>query len=137
MKGGKKMKKTIFWGALMTPMVLGIYFLLGGFSSAMAAGGPHGHGPGRVGPREGFGGGQMMNVPHHGGFSWLGFLIFLIIGLAVLVLLVKWLRKKSKASSMQQLIDTSLMSSHKPVRNQNHNLLDQWENTVTTKKENE
>lgn len=35
---------------------------------------------------------------------------------------------------MQQLIDTSLMSSHKPVRNQNHNLLDQWENTVTTKR---
>ncbi|PMC38014.1 hypothetical protein CJ195_10510 [Bacillus sp. UMB0899] len=128
------MKKTVFWGAIITPMVLGVYFLVGGYS-ALAAG-PHGHGPGGMSPRGGFGGHHQMYGPQHGGFSWISFLIFLIIGIAILILLVKMLRRKAKTSSMQQLIDTSLMSSHKPVINQNENILDQWERNITTKKEN-
>lgn len=128
------MKKTMFWGAVITPMVLGVYFLVGGYS-ALAAG-PHGHGPGGMGPRGGFGGHQMYS-PHHGGFSWIGFLVFLIIGVAILILLVKMLRRKAKTSSMQQLIDTSLIHTHKPVIiNQNENMLDQWEKNITNKKEN-
>lgn len=129
------MKKTVFWGAIITPMVLGVYFLLGGFSSALASG-PHGHGPGGMAPRGGFEGHHQMYGPQHGGFSWIGFLVFLIIGVALLVLLVKMLRKKAKNSSMQQLIDTSLMHSHKPAINQNENILDQWERKISNKKEN-
>ncbi|MBV7507645.1 hypothetical protein KW850_20650 [Bacillus sp. sid0103] len=76
----------------------------------------------------------MMNGAHHdGGFPWL----FLIIGLAVLVLLVRWFRKKSKASSMQQFINTSVVGSPIPVTNQHTNILDQWEKNLVTKKENE
>ena len=129
-----KAKKGIFWGVIMASTVLMInvlHFLLGG-GSAFARG-PRG-GQGR-GFRHGgeFGGHPMMNGAHHGGgFPWL----FLIIGLAVVVLLVKWLRKKSKASSMQQFIDTSLAGSHIPVTNQNANVLDQWEKTILSKKEN-
>jgi hypothetical protein len=133
-----KVKKGIFWGVIIASTVLAfnvLYFLLGG-SSAFARG-PHGHGPGssEMGHRDGFGGGhQMMNGAHHdGGFPWL----FLIIGLAVLVLLVRWLRKKSKASSMQQFINTSVVGSHIPVTNQNASVLDQWEKNTLTKKENE
>jgi hypothetical protein len=129
-----KLKKSIFWGALITPMVLGVYFLFGGYS-ALAAG-PHGHGRGGMGQRGGFGGQQVMNGAHHGGFSWLGFLLFLIIGIAIAVLLVKWLRKKSKASSMQQFIDTSIITSPKPMMNQNTSILDQWEKNLINKKEN-
>jgi H+/Cl- antiporter ClcA len=128
-----KVKKGIFWGVIVasTVMVINVlHFLLGG-SSAFARG-PGGHG--EMGGRGGFAGRHMMNVPHHdGGFPWL----FLIIGLAVLVLLVRWLRKKSKASSMQQFIDTSLAGSHIPVTNKNANVLDQWEKNILTKKENE
>jgi hypothetical protein len=139
MKGGKtmntKVKKGIFWGGIMGTAVLvinGLHFLLGG-SSAYARG-PEDHGPGGMGHQGGFGGHQMMNgAPHHGGFPWL----FLIIGLVVLVLLVRWLRKKSKTSSMQQFIDTSLSGSHLPVTNQNAAVLDQWEKNLLTKKENE
>ncbi|WP_160725241.1 hypothetical protein [Bacillus sp. USDA818B3_A] len=134
-----KVKKGIFWGVIVASAVLVfnvLHFLLGG-SSAYARG-PHGgqamggmgHGGG------GFGGGRqmMMNGAHHeGGFPWL----FLIIGLAVLVLVFRWLRKKSKASSMQQFIDTSLASRQIPVTNQNANILDQWEKDILTKKENE
>lgn len=129
-----KVKKSIFWGAMITPMILGVYFLLGG-NSALAAG-PHGHGPGGIGPRGGFSGRQVMYGAHHGGFSWLGFLFFLIIGIAIAVLLVMWLRNKSKASSMQQFIDTSIISSPKPMMNQNTSILDQWEKNLTNKKEN-
>jgi hypothetical protein len=129
-----KLKKSIFWGALITPMVLGVYFLFGGYS--VLAAGPHGHGRGGMGQRRGFGGQLVMNGAHHGGFSWLGFLLFLIIGIAIAVLLVKWLRKKSKASSMQQFIDTSIISSPKPMMNQNTSILDQWEKNLINKKEN-
>lgn len=133
-----KTKKGIFWGVMITPMVLGVYFLLGGYT-ALAAG-PHGHGPRGMGPQRGFDGRQVMYGPgpHHGGggFHWLGSLLFLIVGIAALVFLVKWLRRKAKDSSMQQFIDTSIMSSHKPIMNQNASLLDQWEKNLTNKKEN-
>jgi hypothetical protein len=130
-----KVKKGIFWGVIIASTVLVInvlHFLLGG-GSAFARG-PHGHGPGGMEHRDGFGGGhQMMNGANHdGGFPWL----FLIIGLAALVLLVRWLRKKSKASSMQQFINTSVVGSQIPVSTQNASVLDQWEKNLLTKKEN-
>ena len=135
-----KTKKGIFWGVVIASSVLVInvlHFLLR-VSSGYARG-PEGHFPGRMGGyRGGFDGGRhmMMNGGHgyhEGGFPWL----FLIIGLAVLVLLVRWYKKKSKSSSMQQFIDTSLAGSHIPVSNQNANILDQWEKNILTKKENE
>ena len=129
-----KAKKGIFWGVIIASTVLvinALYFLLGG-GSAFARGPRGGHGPGGMGQQAGFNHHPMMNGAHHGGgFPWL----FLIIGLAVLVLLIRWLRKKSKASSMQQFIDTSLAGSHIPVTNQNANILDQWEKNILTKKE--
>ncbi len=135
MKGEMKMKKTIAWGSIITIFVLGIYFLFGGYNAL--AMGPHGHGPDSMGPRGGFGGGRMIEGPHHGGgISLIGFFIFLIIGIVIVMFLMKWLRKKSQTSSMQQIIDTSLMSSHKPM-NQDETILDQWERNLTTKKEND
>jgi hypothetical protein len=131
-----KMKKGIFWSAMITPMIVGIFLLIGG-TSALAAG-PHGHGPVGMGPRD-FQGHQMMFGAQQGlGFPWIPFLIFLILGIAGLIFLVKLLRRKSKEASMQQFIDTSFMSSHKPVVNQSAStILDQWENNITNKKENE
>ncbi|MEH7299106.1 hypothetical protein [Neobacillus drentensis] len=61
----------------------------------------------------------------------------LLVGLALLFFLVRWFRTKAKASSMQQFIDTPLMGSHTPVANQNSQLLDQWEKTIMTTKEND
>jgi uncharacterized membrane protein len=122
------MKKTIFWGALIIPMAL----LLGGLS-ALAHGPAHGHFQGGMGPR----GHHMMYGPHYGGFSWLGFLFFMIVAIAIVVFFVKWLKKKSKAASMEQFIDTSFMRSSKPMMNQNENLLDQWEKNIINKKEND
>jgi uncharacterized membrane protein len=129
-------KKGIFWGVIVASTVLVInvlHFFLGGHKDF--ARGQKGYGHGEMGQRGGFGGGhEVMNGAHHnGGFPWL----FLIIGLAVLVLLVKWLRKKSKASSVQQFINTSVVASHIPVTNQNASVLDQWEKNLLTKKENE
>ncbi|MGG3467591.1 hypothetical protein ABES02_08940 [Neobacillus pocheonensis] len=136
-----KKSKVFFWGIIIASTVLVInvlHFLLGGHSAF--ARGQHGHGPGGMGqqgmgPRGGgFESHQFMNGPHHGGgFPWLA----LIIGLAVLVLLVRWLRKKAKTSSMNQFIDTSLVGSHTPVINQNAAILDKWEKNIINKKENE
>ncbi|WP_042354494.1 hypothetical protein [Bacillus rubiinfantis] len=136
-----KLKKGLFWGALITPIVIAISFLCGG-GNAFARG-FHGHGgnpggPGGMGHQGGFGGGhQMMQGPHQGGgFSWLGLLLVIIIVTAVVVFLVKWLRRKSKASAMKQFIDTSLMSSYSPTIEQNATILDQWEQNIHIKKEN-
>jgi uncharacterized membrane protein len=124
-----KVKKGIFWGGLIATAILAInvvQFLLRGIGG-FARGG-HGF------DGKGFASHQIMHDGHHGGgFHWLS----LIIGVAVLVLLVKWFKKKSKASSMQQFIDTSVVGSHIPVTNQNASVLDQWEKNILTKKENE
>lgn len=121
-----KVKKGIFWGVMMasTALVINVlHFLLSG-SSAYARG-PYGHGTAGM-VQGGFHPHQMINGPHYGGgFPWL----FFIIAAAVLVLLVRWFRRKSKTSSMQQFIDTSLAGSHIPVINQN-NVLDQWEKNL-------
>jgi hypothetical protein len=141
MKMNANAKKGIFWGVMIASSVLVINllrFLLR--ESSGYARGPEGYFPGRMGGhRGGFDGYHRMMMMngghgyHEGGFPWL----FLIIGLAVLVLLVRWFKKKSKASSMQQFIDTSLAGSHIPVSNQNANILDEWEKNILTKKENE
>ncbi|MBV7506102.1 hypothetical protein KW850_12630 [Bacillus sp. sid0103] len=132
-----KVKKGIFWGVIIAAMVLMVnvlYYLLGGHSEYAEVRHGYEHGPGGMGARGDFEGRHFLNGgPHHeGGFPWL----FLIIGLALVVILVKWLRKKAKAASMNQFIDTSLVSSHTPVRNQNANILEQWEKNLTNKKEN-
>ncbi|WHY02762.1 hypothetical protein [Neobacillus sp. DY30] len=129
-----KVKKSIFWVALITPMVLGVYFLFGGYSAL--ASGSHGHGRGGMGHGGGFGGYQVMNGAHHGGFSWIAFLLILIVGIALVVLFVKWLRKKSKASAMKQFIYTSIITTPKPIMNQTTSILDQWEKNLTNKKNN-
>ncbi|USK58950.1 hypothetical protein [Peribacillus asahii] len=131
-----KVKKGIFWGGIIASMILVMnvfHYLFGGLNAL--AYGPHGHEPRGMDVRGGFGPHHM--IGHHpSGFSWMGFLLLLIIGLAVLVLVVKWLRRNSKAAAMQQFIDTSLMSSYKPLSNQRSNVLDQWEENLVNKKEN-
>lgn len=128
----------IFWGAIIASIVIVINFfrhLLGGGRRHFGGdqNGFRSEGWGRQG---GFRAHQFMNGPHHGGeFHLFGFLLFLIIGLAVLVLIVRWLRRKAKTSSMQQFIETPLASSHIPVINQNATILDQWEKNIANKKE--
>jgi hypothetical protein len=144
MKGGKRKMKTrvklgIIWGAIIVSIMMGInffYHLLGGERHQDGRlQGFHKEGWQHQG---GFEPHRFMNGPHHGGeFHWFGLLLFLIIGLAVLVLLVRWLRRKTKKSAMQQFINTPLVDSHTSVINQNASILDQWEKNVTTKKEND
>ncbi|MEH7480284.1 hypothetical protein V7157_04060 [Neobacillus drentensis] len=133
-----KVKKGIFWGVAIAVMILVVnvlHYLFGGHSRSSYAAGQHGHGHGpgsAVGQQGGFGSHQVMNGPHHGGgFPWLG----LLIGLAVVVLLVRWFKKKAKASSMKQFINTPV-GSHIPVINQNASILDTWEKNLTNKREN-
>jgi uncharacterized membrane protein len=145
-----KLKKGIFWTALVSPVIFVVCLLSGGYSALAAGrfGHDHGHGgpggmdQGGMGQQQqggGFRGGhQMMNGAHHGGgFEWLGVLFFLAVAAVVIYFLVKWFRKKSSESSMQQFIDTSLTSRPIPVYNNNASILDDWEKSITTKKETE
>ncbi len=157
-----KVKKGIFWGGMIASMILVIHvihYLFGGLHAL--ASGRHGHGGaggmgmgqqggfrplGGSGPLGGFGplGGSsplsdfgphhVMGYQHHG-FSWLWFLLILILGIAVIVVAMKWLRRKAKETAMQQFIDTSIMNSHRPISNQSANVLDQWEKSLVSKKE--
>ncbi|WP_419880441.1 hypothetical protein ACN6MY_12160 [Peribacillus sp. B-H-3] len=136
-------KKVVFWGIILTSaiFVFRLLYMTGGHP--VFAGEPHGgHGrggqAGGYGPQGGFDGHRhfMDSPPHEGGSFWLG----LLMGLAVLVLLVflvRWFRKKTKASSMNEFIDTALLSSHSPAVSQNARVLDQWGKNIASKKENE
>lgn len=132
-----KVKKGFFWGGIIASIVLVmdlITYLFGGIN-ALAAG-PHGHFERGMGPNGNFQPHHMIAQHYHNGFSWIGFLVFIILGITILLLVWKWIRKKSKATAMQQFIDTSLLSSHRTIPNQNANILDQWEKNIIDKKEN-
>ncbi|WP_040207494.1 hypothetical protein [Neobacillus jeddahensis] len=136
-----KVRKGIFWGGIIAAMILVmnlVHYLFGG-ASALAAG-PYRHEQGGMGmgPRDGgMGPHHMMGHPQPGGFAWLWIVVFILIGITVLVLVGKGLRRKSKAAAMQQFIDTSIMSSHKPLTNSNAHVLEQWEKNLMIKKENQ
>ncbi|WP_077212592.1 hypothetical protein [Bacillus dakarensis] len=133
-----KLKKGIFWGVIVASVVLAInvfHSLFGGVTALAAGPQRHGHGPRAMGHHGGLEP-NYMTGHYYGGFSWFWFLLLLILGIVALVLFVKWTRRKSKASAMQQFIDTSLASSHRHFSNQNANILDQWEKRLVNKKEN-
>jgi len=130
-----KFKLAIIWGAIAASLLVVFNFFLhlaGGPQSKIAAFRevrPEGRGH-----HGGFGHQPFMTNSHHGGdFSWLAFLLILLLGLAIVVLFVRWLRKKAKASSMQQFIETPVTGSHIPVINQNARLLDNWEKNIAQK----
>jgi len=136
-----KVKKSLFWGGIIASMILVVnvfHYLFGGLQAFAA--GPNGHGPRGMAHHGGFGdfGPQRMIGHHyHGGFSWIWFLLFLILAIVALALLIRGVRKKSKAAAMQQFIDTNLMSSTRTFVNHNENILDQWEKNTVNKKENQ
>ena len=133
-----RVKLAIIWGVIITSALVVINFflhLVGGHQTNVVFQNgfrPEGRGHhGRMGHR------QFMNGPHHGGeFSWFGLLLALIIGLALLVLILRWVRRKAKNSAMQQFIDTPVSGSHIPIVNQNASMLDQWEKNITKKENN-
>lgn len=132
-----KVKLAIIWGVIITSALVVINFflhLLGGRQTNVVF--QNGFRPEGRGHHGGRGPHPFMSGPHHGGdFSWFGFLFFLVIGLALLVLIVRWVRRKAKNTAMQQFIDTPVVGSHIPVINQNANILDQWEKNITKKGE--
>jgi hypothetical protein len=79
----------------------------------------------------------MYGSDHGGGFHMFGFLLFFIILVVMVVLVLRWLRRKSKDSSLKQLIDTPFVSSHTPISGLNGSILDDWEKSVMKEKENE
>jgi H+/Cl- antiporter ClcA len=133
-----KVKLAVFWGVMITTALVGINFflhLIGGHQNNVVF--QQGFRPEGRGHHGGKGTHPFMNGPHHGGdFSWFGLLLFLIVGLALLVLIVKWVRRRAKNSAMQQFIDTSVAGSHIPIINQNVIMLDQWEKSITKKENN-
>lgn len=134
-----RIRKGIFWSTIVASLVVVISFLfnfIGGTTTLAAGFHNHGRGGGML-TQNNLGHQPMMNAFHHEtGFPWLGFVLFLIIGIVVMIVLVKWLQKKSTASSMDQFIDTSLMSSPKPLMNHNNaSILDEWEKNMVNKKE--
>ena len=132
-----KVKLAIFWGVMIASALVVINFflhLLGGNQTNVLF--QNGFRPEGRGHHGGRGPHQFMNGPHHGGeFSWLGLLLFLIIGLAIVVLILRWVRRKAKNSAMQQFIETPVTGSHIPVINQNASILDHWEKNTIKKGE--
>jgi uncharacterized membrane protein len=149
-----RVKLGIIWGAIAAFIIVGINvirhlfdsrrqfsggtngFRSGGMMSSQ--GGMMGNQGGMMNRQGGFGRHAFMDGHHHGGdFHIFGVLLFLIIAAAIVILVMRWLRRKTKSSSMQQLIDTPFVSSHTTVSSMNGNILDQWEKSLKDQKENE
>jgi len=135
-----RLKKGVFGVALVASMTLAIsliFNMIGG-ATTFAAGFHDRGGPGET-------------VMHHHeavvhervlvgyhndpAFPWVWTLFFILFLITVIVFAVKMFKKKSQASSMQQFIDTSIMSTPKPsVNYSNATILDEWEkNNAETK----
>lgn len=142
-----RVKKGIFWGAIVAFILVGINIVRHLFEprrqfsvgpNGFRSGGMMGSQGGMMGRQSSFGRHEFMYGHHHGGdFPIFGVLLFLIIAAAIVILVWRWLRRKTKFSSMQQLIDTPFVSSHTPVSTFNGNILDQWEKSLKNQKENE
>lgn len=128
-----RFSQSLLRGGIITSLIVGGFLLLGGFS--VSAAGMHGHGPGEMLPTRDFVGHHVLLEPQHGGFPGLGVLVFFIIGMAIVVFLMKWFKRKAKATSMEQFIQTTLASSYRPMESQKEHILDQWEHEIN-KKEN-
>lgn len=128
-----KLSRSVLRGGMIISLIVGVFLLIGGNSASAA--GMHGHGPGGMVPARDFGGHHVLYGPQHGGFPWLALLVFFIIAITVVILLMKWLKKKAKATSMEQFIQTTLASSYRPMKSQKECILDQWEKEIN-KKEN-
>lgn len=139
----KKMKRGIFWGVLIAAFAFVINALHHTFVGPRHFGkGFEGHEPGRMmGQHGGFGkkgGFEPHQFYHHGGdFHWLGFLFFLVIVVVVLFILVKWLRRKAKSSTMVHFNNTTALDIQTQAVNPNGTILDQWEKDLVKKKESE
>lgn len=139
-----RMKLAILWGVIITAVIVvinGLHHLFeGGERESRMNGFRQGRweGAGHFANQGGMGHRQFMYGPHHGGeFHWLGLLLFLIIGLAVLVLLVKWLRRRANSSTMSRFVESPMVDSYTPVINHDSHILDEWEKNVLKNKEDE
>lgn len=121
----KNLTQTILNGPIITSLLLGVFLIMGGYG--VSAAGLHGHGSGGALPNRGFGGQHVLYVPHDGGFPWISLFVALTIGTAIVLCLMKWLKKKEKVTSIEQFIQTTLASPYKPMNSQNEHILDEWE----------
>ncbi|WP_139367976.1 hypothetical protein [Priestia abyssalis] len=88
-----------------------------------------GHGPG-------FGHHHLMHGPHHGGFHLMGWVVFLFLGVAAAVILWRWLKKKEANRSFRSsIMEASIINRAAHVNTRNADVLDEWEENQTTKKE--
>lgn len=123
------LSQTFLKGGIIASLILGVSLTLGGYG--VSAAGIHGHG-GML-PTRGFDNHHISYGPHHGGFTWIGFIVFLIVGIAVVIFLMKWFKKGYKSTAMEQFIQTTIASPYKPLNSQKEDILDQWEKEVNKK----
>ncbi|MBM7690928.1 hypothetical protein JOC77_000331 [Peribacillus deserti] len=121
-------KKGIFWGAIAVSIIFLVQFVINLLNSLRPydshpgprhMGRGHGQGPGFE-PR------HFAHGPHQGGdFAWIGWLLFLAVALAAVVLIFKWLRKKN--DSFQSFVNIPLTGPAGTVNESNADVLDTWE----------
>ena len=89
-----------------------------------------GHGPD-------FGQHHFMHGPPHGGFHLMGWVVFLSLGVAAAIILWRWLKKKEANRSFQSsIMEASIMNRAAHINTRNADILDEWEENQTLKKEN-
>lgn len=124
-----KRTKLFVLGSAFATLITGILLLLDR-SATVSAAGMHGHSS--EGFRAGNGAHHVMYGPYHGGggFPWLGTIVFILVGIMIFMFLLKWFKKRTNESSIEQFIHTTIATPYRPMNTQHDDVLDQWEKSL-------
>lgn len=80
---------------------------------------------------------HFMHGAYHGGFHLMGGVVFLFLGVTAAVILWRWLKKKKVNRSLQpSIMEASSFNQAAHINSRNADVLDEWEENQTLKKEN-
>lgn len=132
-----QMKKFVLWAIAAIPIIIVIKLLSNLFWGLEEyREGPRLYEMGR-GHVAGFPHHQFMYGPHYGGeHLFIPIIVFLIIGAAIGVLLLKWMRGKRREQSFEHFTTEIPFSNiNVSLHNRNADILDKWEQTQIKEKE--
>ncbi|MDQ0244139.1 hypothetical protein J2S09_001684 [Bacillus fengqiuensis] len=132
-----QVRKGMLWIAGVILAFTAIKFLMNFFGGFFFYNAPLRHQPIGMGHGPGFGHHHFMHGPHHGGFHLMGWVVFLFLGVAAAVILWRWLKKKEANRSFQSsVMEASIINRAAHINTMNADVLDEWEENQTLKKEN-
>ena len=132
-----QVQKSILWIAGVIVAFTTIKFLMNFFGGFFFYNAPLHYQPMGRGHGPSFGHHHFMSGPHHGGFHLMGWIVFLIVGVAAFLLWRRFKQKKANRFYEASMMKEPILHEASHINTNHTDVLDEWEKNQTTKKENE